>query len=86
MKQYQARFFLNRKQRRLMFYLICVQYTKFNFDPGNSFHFRSRIASDVTCELGFTFVDGWFKDFCVEKSGQSSRRRAKQSWFAGIAG
>ena len=29
MKPYQADFSLNRKQRSLLFYVICVQYTKF---------------------------------------------------------
>ena len=49
---------------------------------GNSFHCRSRTASDMTCKLGITFVDD-SKDFCVEKSGQSSCRRAKRFQLAG---
>ena len=45
---------------------------------GNSFHCRSRTASDMKCKLVTTFVDE-AKDFYVEKSGQSSCRRAKRS-------
>ena len=50
---------------------------------GNSFHCRSRTASDMTCKLGITFVDE-SKDFYVEKSGQSSCRRAKRSWLVDV--
>ena len=50
---------------------------------GNSFHGRSRTASDMTCKLGITFVDE-SKDFDVEKSGQSSYQRAKRSWLVGV--
>ena len=50
---------------------------------GNSFHFWSRTASDMTCKLGITFVDE-SKDFYVEKSGQSSCWRAKWSWLVGV--
>ena len=50
---------------------------------GNSFHCRSRTASDVTFKLAATFVDE-SKDFYVEKSGQSSCRRAKRSWLVGV--
>ena len=50
---------------------------------GNSFHCRSRTASDMTCKLGITFVDE-SKDFYVEKSGQSSWRRAKRSWLVEV--
>lgn len=51
---------------------------------GNSFHCRSRTASDVTRELVITFVDE-LKDCFVEKSGQSNHRPAKWSWLARIA-
>ena len=50
---------------------------------GNSFHCRSRTASDMTCKLGITFADE-SKDFYVEKSGQSSCRRAKRSWLVEV--
>ena len=50
---------------------------------GNSFHCRSRKASDMTCKLGITFADE-SKDFYVEKSGQSSCRRAKRSWLVEV--
>ena len=50
---------------------------------GNSFHCRSRTASDMTCKLGITFVDE-SKDFYVEKSGQSSCRRAKRFWLVDV--
>ena len=50
---------------------------------GNSFHCRSRKATDMTCKLGITFVDE-SKDFYEEKSGQSSCRRAKRSWIVEV--
>ena len=50
---------------------------------GNSFHCRSRTASDMTCKLGITFADE-SKDVYVEKSGQSSCRRAKRSWLLDV--
>ena len=37
MKQYQADFSLNRKQRSLLVYVICVQYTKFWPEFGSSY-------------------------------------------------
>ena len=51
----------------------------------NSLHCRSRTASDMTCKLGtcITFADE-SKDFYVEKSGQSSCRRAKRSWLVEV--
>ena len=39
----------------------------------------------MTCELGITFADE-SKDFCVEKSFQSTCRRGKQTWLAKVAG
>ena len=54
-----------------------------NFILGNSFHCRSRTASDMTCKLGITFADE-SKDFYYEKSGQSSCRRAKRSWLVEV--
>ena len=50
---------------------------------GNSFLCRLSTASDMTCKLGITFVDE-SKDFYVEKSGQSSCRRAKRSWLVDV--
>ena len=50
---------------------------------GNSFHCRSRTASDMTCKLGITFVHK-SKDFYVQKGGQSSCQRAKWSWLVGV--
>ena len=50
---------------------------------GNSFHCRSRKASDMTCKLGITFADE-SKDFYVEKSGQRTCRRAKRSWLVEV--
>ena len=38
----------------------------------------------MTCKLGITFADE-SKDFYVEKSGQSSCRRAKRSWLVKFA-
>ena len=63
-----------------------VRVASCNFKLGgycNSFHCRSRTASDMTCKLGITFVDE-SKDFYVKKSGQSSCRRAKRSWLVEV--
>ena len=43
---------------------------------GNSFHCRSRTPSEMMCKLGITLVEE-SKDLYVEKSGQSSCKRAK---------
>ena len=43
----------------------------------------SRTSSDMTCKLGITFADE-SKDFYVEKSGQSSCRRAKRFWLVDV--
>ena len=77
-----------------LFFVLCHTYFKdapywsvsaasCNFILGNSFHCRSRTASDMTCKLGITFADE-SKDFYVEKSGQSSCRRAKRSWLVEV--
>ena len=50
---------------------------------GSWFHCRSRTVSDMTCKLGITFADE-SKDFYVEKSGQSSCRRAKRFWLVEV--
>ena len=50
---------------------------------GNSFHCRSRPASDMTYKRDTTFVDE-SKDFYVKISGQSSCRRAERSWLVGV--
>ena len=50
---------------------------------GNSFHCRSRTASDMTRKLDITFVDE-SKDLYVEQSGENSWRRSKRSWLVGV--